>query len=186
MLSCLPWSFCLSAILHHSTNAVGFCHMKYCLSFLALCSFALLVGCGRGGYAPVSGTVTVNGKPTANVRLVFAPMATDQSNDPGPPSVGVTDEAGRYELEARDGKLGAVPCNHRVSFKYADLELVGDLKFALNRASSTEKAAEYQAKIDHVESETKKRGAISRKSMTTFTVSESGAENADFEIGEDK
>ena len=159
--------------------------MNYCFAFRisAVCSVALLFGCGKGEYSPVSGTITVNGQPTANVRVVFAPMASASSNSPGPPSIGVTDDAGRYVLEARDEKLGAVPGSHRVSFKYADLEFVSDLKFAKGRASTKEKAAEYQAEINRVESETKKRGAISKKSATTFTVPESGVDNADFEIG---
>ncbi len=118
------------------------------------------------------------------MQVVFAPMATDKTNSPGLPSVGVTDASGRYELETRDGKLGAVVGTHRVSFKYADLENVGDLKFALGRASSGEEAAKYKAKIDHTVSETKRRGAISRKSLTTFQVPENGLDNADFEIGE--
>ena len=156
------------------------------LAILVLGSVALLVGCGTGQYEPVSGIVTVNGSPTANVRVVFAPRASEGSNDPGPPSIGVTDETGRYTLEARDGLSGAVAGSHRITFKYADLKFVSDLKFAKGRAPTKERAAEYQAEIDRVNSETKKRGAISRKSTTTFTVPEGGVENADFEIGTEK
>ena len=151
---------------------------------LALCSFVLLAGCWKGEYSSVSGTITVNGEPRGNVQVVFAPLATDKTNSPGPPSVGVTDATGRYELVARDGKRGAIAGTHRISFKYVDLENVGDLKFALGRALTNEEAEKYKAKINHTVSETKRRGAISRKSMTTFRVPEGGLDNADFEIGE--
>ena len=151
-----------------------------------ICSFALLTGCGKGAYDSVSGTITVNGQPMENVQVVFAPIASATTNSPGPPSLAVTDATGHYELKTRDGALGAISGTHRVSFKYADLKDVADLKFALGRADSKEMAAEYKAKIAHVESEMKRRGAISRKAMTTFVVPEGGVDNADFEIGEQK
>jgi len=76
----------------------------------------LLAGCG-GPYntASVSGRVTVNGKPLANVAVVFQPIATADNKDPGPGSTGVTDSDGRYSLTivGRNSR-GAVIGKHKV------------------------------------------------------------------------
>jgi hypothetical protein len=61
---------------------------------------ALLVlagGCGSGGkVAPVSGVVTLNGKPTEGIAVSFQPIATEGNNVPGPSAFGVTGPDGRY------------------------------------------------------------------------------------------
>jgi hypothetical protein len=60
----------------------------------------LICGCGSNGkVAPVSGTVTLNGKPTAEIAVTFQPLATDGSNVPGPAAFGVTGPDGRYTLK---------------------------------------------------------------------------------------
>ena len=70
----------------------------------------MLVGCSRGDrppLAPVSGVVTLNGKPLAGVKVVFQPQT-------GHASMGITDQNGRYELiYIRDVK-GAMLGKHRV------------------------------------------------------------------------
>ncbi len=59
----------------------------------------LLAGCGPSSdvpkLAPVHGVVTMDGKPLANATVRFIPES-------GRPSVGVTDEQGRYELNYTD------------------------------------------------------------------------------------
>ncbi len=76
----------------------------------------LAAGCG-GPYktAPVSGRVTLNGKPLANAAVLFQPVATEGNNEPGPGSSGVTDADGRYSLTliGNRGK-GAVIGKHKV------------------------------------------------------------------------
>jgi len=60
----------------------------------------LLGGCGSDGkIAPVSGVITLNGKPTADIAVTFQPVATDGNNVPGPAAFGVTDADGRYTLK---------------------------------------------------------------------------------------
>jgi hypothetical protein len=81
----------------------------------------LALGCSKSEYsiAPVSGTVTVEGKPVANVMVQFQP-AGQQGVNPGPGSVGVTDAEGRYRLKLIDLDRdldGAVVGRHRVSFQ---------------------------------------------------------------------
>jgi hypothetical protein len=86
------------------------------LSLLALL-LPLLAGCGGGPYktAPVSGRVTVKGKPLANAAVLFQPVATAGNIEPGPGSTGTTDAEGRYTLSlvGKDSK-GAVVGKHKV------------------------------------------------------------------------
>jgi hypothetical protein len=81
--------------------------------FLAL----LVGGCRRGGHslAPVSGRVTLQGKPMAKVNVAFQPLAAPGSGgDAGIGSYGVTDSDGRFQLKTVDGKPGAVVGKHTV------------------------------------------------------------------------
>ena len=143
-----------------------------------------LVGCFGGDFVPVSGVVTIDGEPKENVRVVFAPMATEETNTPGPPSLGVTDAEGRYELETRDGYRGAVVGKHNVTFTYADLEHLEDLRAWRGNADSKEDFEAAKAAIAYVEEQISIRGAISESSMQTIIVPERGRQDADFEIGE--
>lgn len=77
-------------------------------------------GCGKsGGYkvVPVSGTVTIDGKPAANIAVVFQPVASGKG-EAGPGSTGVTDAQGRFTLilTGTDKRPGAVVGRHRVTF----------------------------------------------------------------------
>ncbi len=78
----------------------------------------LLVFSGCGGddvpTAPVSGRVTMDGKPLANVSVTFQPAV--ESKNTGGGSFGKTDADGRYTLEfVASGDSGAVVGQHRVS-----------------------------------------------------------------------
>jgi hypothetical protein len=75
----------------------------------------IAVGCGTGDAAktaPVSGAITLNGQPLANATVVFQPQAL---GNPGPPSYGTTNDAGKYTLLCEGGKAGAVIGTHLVS-----------------------------------------------------------------------
>lgn len=91
---------------------------------LILVVFAATVvcGCGGAGYneVPVSGQVTYNGQPMANIHLSFQPIAKDKSGF-GPGSFGRTDQDGRFELRTvYPDAPGAVPGKHRVTISYED------------------------------------------------------------------
>jgi uncharacterized lipoprotein YajG len=77
---------------------------------LALLAGALLVaGCDRGPrMVPVTGVVTVDGKPVDKAAVLFAHV------DGGRPTVGVTDEQGRFRLTT-DGREGALLGEHGVA-----------------------------------------------------------------------
>jgi len=84
------------------------------LTALALLSVLAAGGCSRGPtYAEVEGTVRLNNKPLANVRVEFLPDP-EEGNKAGQNSFGVTDKDGRYQLVCDNQRPGAVVGKHRV------------------------------------------------------------------------
>ena len=79
------------------------------LGFLAL--ILIVAGCGQSGpeVAPVSGRITVDGKPMENVDIVFQPEGAKS------PSYGRTDKDGNYTLAYKRGVAGALVGSHGVS-----------------------------------------------------------------------
>jgi hypothetical protein len=83
----------------------------------------LFAGCGGDPFktAPVSGRITVNGKPLAKASVTFAPVAVGNNIEPGPSSAGKTDADGRYTLTliGKNGS-GAVVGRHKVMVAMLD------------------------------------------------------------------
>jgi hypothetical protein len=79
----------------------------------------LTVGCG-GSAVPVSGRVTLDGEPMADLVVNFQPAVkgTDKSAL-APGSFASTDSEGRYRLRTLDGD-GAIPGEHVVTLVYRD------------------------------------------------------------------
>jgi hypothetical protein len=78
---------------------------------VALICVAAASGCSRSGTsatAPVKGTVTYNGAPAGDVRVIFTPES-------GRPAIGDADSEGRYVLTTFEPGDGAVPGKHKVS-----------------------------------------------------------------------
>jgi hypothetical protein len=65
-------------------------------------------------FAPVSGTVTLNGKPLAHATVSFQPLGRPGVVDPGPGATGTTNDKGEYTLQTSTGKPGALVGRHRV------------------------------------------------------------------------
>ena len=84
--------------------------------FIILC--ALFSGCGRGGNsAPVSGLVTLNGKPVAGIAVSFQPVVTEGNIAPGPAAFGVTGADGRYVAQLMgETRKGAAIGKNQVRF----------------------------------------------------------------------
>ena len=61
--------------------------------------------------APVSGTVTMDGKPLAGVTVTFIPVGST----PGDFCLGETDQSGHYELQDRYGEKGAPAGEYKVT-----------------------------------------------------------------------
>lgn len=79
------------------------------------------VGCGGPSLAPVSGTVTLDGKPVDGIRVTFEPVVgeSDVTDEEYYTSFGITDDQGHYEMQTEvQGKLetGAVVGNSAVRF----------------------------------------------------------------------
>jgi hypothetical protein len=79
-----------------------------------------LAGCGGGSYktAPVSGRVTLDGRPLAKAQVTFVPVAGTGEKEPLSSSHGITDNDGRYTLaiidQAGGTTEGAVVGKHKV------------------------------------------------------------------------
>jgi hypothetical protein len=82
-----------------------------CLSLLA-CSFIL--GCGSSGppLGAVTGAVTLNGQPLENAQVTFKP-------ETGRPSLGTTDQQGKYSLRFTQDEAGAMVGSHTVTISTA-------------------------------------------------------------------
>jgi hypothetical protein len=85
------------------------------LAVACLAMAALHTGCDAksGGLAPVSGIITLDGKPVPGAQVSFQPQGGEQKN-PGPGSAGVCDVSGRYELTTIRKEPGAVTGPHAV------------------------------------------------------------------------
>lgn len=105
--------------------------MKKCQLLLLL---LLIAGCGRTYYTvPVSGIVTLNGKPVEEAAVMFQPI------NGGPPVSGTTDAAGHYTAKTNN-IMGIAPGSYKVSIskqtysqtpsKAANVEDVGGGFFA--------------------------------------------------------
>jgi hypothetical protein len=81
------------------------------------CAIGLLVilGCSSGpAFAPVSGVVTLNGKPYPKGVITFQPISDGKNTNPGKGSSAYTDENGRFVLIGTDGEKGAIVGKHLV------------------------------------------------------------------------
>jgi hypothetical protein len=108
-------------------------------------------GCGRGGSVPVTGTVTLDGKPLDGATVVFSP----EKGTAGTGGTGLTDTNGKYAIANQDGKRGLPPGRYRVMVS----------KAAANRRSADEVGAVTEADLkDEVPA------AFNTKSELTFTV----------------
>lgn len=81
--------------------------------FAGVVLVGLLAGCGGGDrpdLAPVSGKVTLDGKPLDGARVIFEP-------EEGRPSYGMTNESGEFTIEYATDVPGAVVGSHTVRIR---------------------------------------------------------------------
>jgi len=81
---------------------------------IALLTLACVAtGCADdGGLKPVTGTVTLDGKPVAGIDVVFIPMEGGRTN-----SIARTNPEGRFTLTYTSQHAGAMPGEYKVLFK---------------------------------------------------------------------
>jgi len=93
--------------------------MRNCLLLIAGCGLAL-AGCG-GVEVPetgnVTGTVTIDGKPAAGVRVKFSPVG------PGRGSSATTDASGNYSLIYSANATGAMIGQHKATIAPAEMSV---------------------------------------------------------------
>lgn len=152
--------------------------MRRCiLGCLAVLSCTLLAGCGDGvNYVAVSGKVTYNGAPLANVQVMFQPNATGGIDAGGVGSFAMTDSEGKFTLEAATptARSGALVGNHQVRIAFPPKALNGagggeDSDAANSRGGSAGVKQPIPAKYN---SET----------TLTFSVPAGGTSTADFSL----
>ena len=89
--------------------------MRTAPAALALLVGLAAAGCGGGPtIAPVSGKVTLDGKPYRDAVVSFQPVGSKDSPNPGRGSAGVTNDKGEFTLLYDGQKNGAVVGPHRV------------------------------------------------------------------------
>jgi hypothetical protein len=73
------------------------------------------VGCGGPRVVPVSGVVTLDGHPLAHASVSFQPISPGKGVNPGPGSLGETDDNGAFTLRVVGvDRNGAYVGRHRV------------------------------------------------------------------------
>jgi hypothetical protein len=93
------------------------------------------LGCSAPKYAPVSGKVTLNGRPLAGAHVVFNRIPPEGSIESGLSAVGTTDRNGEFTLRVRSNQAGALVGKHRVSISLMRAEAgdTGDARAAPRR-----------------------------------------------------
>ncbi len=135
---------------------------------LAVAACVALAGCGSGlELAPVSGTVTVDGKPAPDVAVNFTPIPGQAAKGPG--SSAVTDAQGRFALRTVGDKryAGAVVGKHRVTLVESDPALA-DLP--------------YEEALAKARQQPPRLPAAARDGSLTFDVPAGGTSKADFSL----
>jgi hypothetical protein len=124
-----------------------------------------IVGCSTSKIAPVSGRVTLDGKPLAGVHVGFQPIAKPGDLNPGGGSYAITDSEGNYTLlQVHGEEPGATIGRHRVEI--------------------TAKS-DYAANIDPVRRPPPKvfvPAKYSQNSELTFEVPSGGSTTANFDL----
>ncbi len=129
----------------------------------------LLIGCGTGPrLVPVSGTVTLDGEPVDQVRVVFEPVIgeADVTTDVYYSSFGITDDHGHFEMKTEvEGEVrpGALAGGHTVRFSSLKVE------------TFMNKGVEDQRAVHQLPPET-------RDNSMRFTVPEGGTPEANFDL----
>jgi len=102
------------------------CLERWAAIVTVFCALGLCIGCGSDGLgtAPVSGMVTLDGKPVEGAGVMFSPV------NPGPIAIGTTDAEGRFVLAT--GKLtGAMLGEHKVTISKSLIMQSAPLKGAV-------------------------------------------------------
>lgn len=150
----------------------------------------VLAGCSDKDYAlaPVSGTITYDGKPVDKLRVSFSPEPVGDNFSVGPYSKGVTNAEGKFSLKTRYDDDGAVLGKHKLSFQYSDISetAMADLRAGLNDAKdsgSKEEVEKSKKKIAELKAKLKGRPLL-KACETVIDVPASGHEDLKLDLNE--
>ena len=148
-----------------------------------------MTGCGNGNLAPVSGTVTYDGKPVPGLRVVFSPETIGDDYAVGPYSKGVTDENGRFTLATRHKDEGAFIGKHKLAFQYQDISALAmsDLRNDLNDAKDAGDKEEFKKtkeKIAKMKAKLKGRPVLGVFEMVMVDVPSGGIDDYQLDLKE--
>ena len=159
---------------------------------LLLVFFIAVAGCNsnrQAGIAPVSGTVTYEGKPVPKILVSLSPLPVGENYVVGPYSNGVTDSEGRFTLETRYGDAGAVVGKHSLGFQYSDISgtAMSDLRNAMGEAKETgskEGFEKAKKKIAELKAKLKGRPVLLGRYRETIDVPADGLTDLQLELSE--
>lgn len=165
---------------------------KFSLIAVAISATFLIAlsGCGNGeNLAPVSGTVTYDGKPISKLKVIFSPEPIGDNYDVGPYSKGVTDENGQFTLATRNKDAGAFVGKHKLSFEYQDISAIAlsDLRSDLNDArdaGDSEEIGETKKRIKEMKSKLKGRPILGGFQVVFVEVPSDGIEDYQLDLKE--
>ena len=138
------------------------------------CRFAVLLtlllttltGCGSSRVVPVSGNVSLDGKPLPGVHVGFQPIATPGNVNPGGGSYAITDAGGQFTLLlVENDKPGAFLGRHRVEITARSEAPPANVDFAKRPPPKVFVPEKY-----------------SRNSQLTFEVPAGGTTGANFDL----
>ena len=104
--------------LKRSSDFTAIEHRRMRLGAAACLVVVASVGCQRSPYelAPVHGTVTIDGRPVSQAKVMFAPVENaENAVNPGKPAFGLLREDGSYKLTTYENDDGAVVGKHWVT-----------------------------------------------------------------------
>jgi len=148
--------------------------MRSVRSFAAAGLLAALIGLGCSGgtsFAPVSGIITIDGKPYGKAVVSFQPIGGPENPNPGRGSSSYTDESGRFVLHCDDGNDGAVVGKHLIRIMTRGNNVLGQ-----DPNGSSDDGAPAKREVDPIPPE------WNATSVKEFVVPAGGTDKADFDI----
>ncbi len=93
------------------------------IQFAVFIAVGFLVGCSKSPeLVPATGTITIGGKPAANISIQFLPNVTKNDGTPWPSSHAISGADGSFELRTSGNLPGAVPGEHNLILVDTDEE----------------------------------------------------------------
>ena len=160
------------------------------IAFIVLFSISVS-GCDSKDYslAPVSGTVTFEGKPVDKIRVSFNPKPIGENYAVGPYSEGKTGPDGKFSVDTRYDEEGAVIGQHTLSFMYSDIgeTAMADLRSLLSDAQEGQDKAKFdevKKKIAGLKAKLKGRPVLKKSYTKVIDVPADGVADLQIELSE--